>query len=129
MSILEQVKADYERFPDNPTYTLYSEDVYFQDPVTQFRGIKRYQQMIQFMTRWFHQMHLELHHIHQDQQTISATWTLSWISPLPWQPRISISGSSELLLNEQNLIYSHRDFWDCSPFNVFKQHLLFKQAD
>ncbi|MEB3249218.1 MAG: DUF2358 domain-containing protein [Merismopediaceae bacterium] len=125
MSILEQVKADYERFPQNPTYSLYSEEVYFQDPVTQFRGIQRYQQMIQFMTRWFQEMRLELHSIQQDQRQIKATWTLFWTSPLPWRPAIQISGRSELELNDQDLIISHRDFWDCSPWEVFQQHFSF----
>ncbi|MGL5032687.1 MAG: DUF2358 domain-containing protein [Microcystaceae cyanobacterium] len=122
MDILEQIKTDYERFPADPSYHLYTENVYFKDPLTQFKGLKRYQQMVEFMGRWFQEIRLDLHHLSQEEQTIFSTWTLYWTSPLPWQPRIVISGRSELLLNENNLIYSHQDYWDCSPWDVIKQH-------
>ena len=90
--------------------------------MTEFRGIKRYQSMIGFMTHWFQNIHMELHHIEQIGDRIETLWTLSWTTPLPWQPRIAISGRSELMLNEQNLIVSHIDYWDCSRWDVLQQH-------
>ena len=129
MNIIQILKEDYQRFPRDQTYEIYAKDVYFKDPMTEFRGIKRYQSMIGFMTHWFQNIQMELHHIEQisdrtepPRDRIETRWTLSWTTPLPWQPRIAISGRSELMLNEQNLIISHIDYWDCSRWDVLRQH-------
>ena len=122
MDLLETLRADYERFPASPTYSLYAEAVYFKDPMTSFRGVKRYKEMIDFMTRWFEEMRLELHHLEQQSDRIDSRWTLYWTTPLPWRPRITIAGRSELLLNTEGLIVSHVDFWDCSRWAVLRQH-------
>ncbi len=122
MTIIDILKADYERFPANQTYDIYASDVYFKDPLNQFRGIKKYREMIQFMSRWFQDIKMELRSITQEDRTIYTSWCLHWTTPLPWQPRISIPGRSELTLNENNLIISHVDYWDCSRLDVVKQH-------
>ena len=129
MNIIEILQEDYQRFPRDQTYDIYAKDVYFKDPMTEFRGIKRYQSMIGFMSHWFQNIQMELHDIKQMgdlpeplRDRIETRWTLSWTTPLPWQPRITISGRSELMLNEQNLIISHIDYWDCSRWDVLRQH-------
>lgn len=122
MDIIEILKADYQRFPENQTYSIYAEDVYFQDPLNKFRGVKRYQQMIQFIQTWFIHPRMDLHDIQRVGDTIKTEWTLSWNTPVPWKPRIAISGWSELGLNSDNLIISHIDYWHCSRLDVIKQH-------
>ena len=42
MSIVEILKQDYQRFPTSQTYSIYADDVYFQDSLTKFRGIDHY---------------------------------------------------------------------------------------
>ncbi len=128
MDIIEIVKADYQRFPENQTYTIYAEEVYFRDPLTEFRGIKRYRAMIQTLKTWLKEIHLDLKEIRQQDNIIYSQWTLFWTTPVPWQPRISIPGHSELTLNEENLIISHIDYWDCSRRNVIQQHFLPKSV-
>ncbi|MBR8829867.1 MAG: hypothetical protein N5P05_000593 [Chroococcopsis gigantea SAG 12.99] len=122
MTIIDILKSDYGRFPQNQTYDIYAPDVYFKDPLNEFRGIKRYQQMIGFMTHWFREINMELFSITQEDEIIHTRWCLHWTTPLPWQPRVSIPGRSELRLNGDNLIVSHVDYWDCSPWDVIKQH-------
>ncbi|CEJ47568.1 DUF2358 domain-containing protein [Umezakia ovalisporum] len=122
MDIIQILTQDYHRFPANQTYSIYDENVYFQDPLTKFRGVKRYEQMIKFIQTWFINPHMDLHDIQRSQDTIKTEWTLSWNTPLPWKPRISISGWSELSLNSDNFIISHIDYWYCSPLEVIKQH-------
>lgn len=122
MTILDAIKQDYQQFPYHQTYSLYAADVVFKDPMTQFQGLQRYQQMIGWMARWFLDIHLVLHEIHQTNDRIETRWTLSWTSPLPWKPRITISGRSELCLNADNLIVSHTDYWDCTRLAVLRQH-------
>ena len=126
MNLLEIIQQDYQNFPHDQTYEIYAENVYFQDPLTQFRGLLRYQKMIGFMATWFRDIQLDLHNIFRQEDTIHTQWTLSWTTPLPWQPRISISGRSQLKVNPDNLIVSHIDYWHCSRLDVLKQHLLFR---
>ncbi len=124
MTLLENIKNDYQNFPNNQTYSIYADNVYFKDPMTEFTGIKRYQEMIQFMSTWFKNIDLELHNIYQSDNIIHTQWTLHWTTPLPWKPPISIPGRSEMTFNEQNLIISHIDYWNCSRWDVLKQHFV-----
>lgn len=126
MDIISILKEDYQRFPVNQTYSIYAEDIYFQDPLNKFHGVERYKKMINFMHTWFVNIKMDLHDIQQLEDKIKTEWTLSWNTPLPWRPRISISGWSELGLNDEGLIASHIDYWYCSPLDVIKQHLFLK---
>jgi hypothetical protein len=121
MQILDQLREDYRNFPLDQTFSLYAEDVYFKDPLTSFRGLKRYQSLIQFMKTWFKEIHLELQDLQQTGDRIESRWILSWTAPVPWQPKMQISGRSELHLNPEGFIASHFDYWDCSGWDVFMQ--------
>ena len=127
MDLIEIIKSDYQKFPEAQTYRVYAEDVYFKDPVYEFRGLKRYQQMIGFITTWFSSLKLDLHEISQTDDKITTRWTMSWNAPLPWQPRISVDGWSELSINPDHMITSHIDFWHCTKLDVVKQHFRFNQ--
>jgi len=122
MNVVEILKEDYQRFPENQTYSIYAEDVYFKDPMNEFNGVERYKLMINFIETWFVQIKMDLHDIRMEGDTIKTEWTLNWNTPLPWRPRISIPGWSELGVNSDNLIVSHVDYWKCSRLDVVKQH-------
>lgn len=130
MNILQILQDDYQRFPDNQTYSIYAEDVYFRDPVFQFRGRDRYKLMIGFIKTFFINVKMDLHNIEQIGDTIRTDWTLSWNTPLPWKPHIAIDGWSELKINEhaasleasESAIVAHVDYWKCSKLEVVKQH-------
>lgn len=122
MNVLEILKEDYQRFPENQTYSIYTEDVYFKDPMNEFNGVERYKLMIKFIQTWFVQTKMDLHDIRREGDTIKTEWTLNWNTPLPWRPRISIPGWSELGINSDGLIVSHVDYWKCSRLDVVKQH-------
>jgi len=123
MDILEILKRDYEQFPENQTYTIYAEDVYFKDPLNEFIGVDRYIQNINTIARWFEEIELEVRDLKRVEDTIKSEWTLYMNSPLPWKPRLAIPGRSELKLNAENLIISHIDYWNISPMEVLKQNL------
>jgi hypothetical protein len=127
-SILDVLRSDYQHFPNDQTFSIYAPDVYFKDPLTEFRGLDRYKQMIGFIEQWFREARLELHAAQQAGHDIRTDWTLSWTTPLPWQPRIAISGWTEIKLNSDELICSHIDYWHCSPWNVLTQHFPFRSA-
>jgi hypothetical protein len=124
MNIIQILQDDYQRFPANQTYSIYTPDVYFQDPLNKFRGVDKFQRAIAFIEKWFIAVKLDIHEIHQSENLITTRWTLHWTAPLPWQPRIAIPGWSELELNPQGLISSHIDYWECSRFDVLKQLFL-----
>jgi len=119
--ILEILKQDYQHFPVDQTYSIYANNVFFKDPLNEFRGLDRYKQMLGFIQTWFINPQLDLHDISQSGNTIKTRWTLSWTTPLPWKPRISIPGWSELRLNADGLISSHIDYWDIPRLDVLKQ--------
>ncbi len=136
-AIISTLKADYDRFPKEQTYDIYADDVYFKDPTSEFRGLDRYRKTIAFIDRWFKNPVLELHDIQvlgdaespgdrppSSTTTLRTDWTLTWTTPLPWQPRISISGWSELIINKRYLVISHIDYWNCTVLDVIGQHLL-----
>ena len=124
LEVIEQVKADYARFPDAQSYELYAEDVYFKDPMNEFRGVARYRRMIGFIKQWFQEIDLQLHGVElPDTNMIITRWTLHFTAPTPWKPAISIPGWSELRLDSQGLICSHIDYWDCSKWDVAMQLL------
>lgn len=124
MDIIQILKEDYQRFPIDQTYRIYSSDVFFKDPLNQFRGVERYKLMIGFIKTWFGEPQMDLHEITRSEDTIKTRWTLSWTTPLPWRPRIAIPGWSELKLNPEEQIVAHLDYWDCSVLDVLKQHFV-----
>lgn len=124
MDLLEQIRQDYQRFPQQQSYHLYADDVYFKDPLNEFRGVQRYQAMIGFIARWFQDIDLQLHDIdYIAPNQIGTRWTLNWIAPLPWRPAMSIPGRSTLTINPEGKVTAHIDEWDCSRFAVLKQIL------
>ena len=122
--LLEQLKEDYSRFPENQTYSLYAEDVRFKDPMNEFLGVEKYKKMIGFIARFFQDIEMELHSIEQVSPALITTgWTLNMTAPVPWHPRLSIPGRSELGINEEGQIDCHVDYWNCSRWAVLKQAL------
>ena len=120
--LIEILKSDYARFPDNQTFEIYAEDVYFKDPLNEFRGVKKYREMIGFLDKFFSNIEMEVHSVAQEDAKIKTEWTLNMTPPLPWKPRLSIPGWSELEVSEENLIASHVDYWHISPWNVLRQN-------
>ena len=51
MNLVKIIEEDYKRFPENQTYSIYAEDVRFKDPVYDFQGLKKYQEMIAFFEK------------------------------------------------------------------------------
>jgi hypothetical protein len=121
MDIIQILKQDYQRFPENQTYSIYTEEVYFKDPMNEFRGRDRYEQTIEFISKWFKDVQMDLHDIRRRDNTIETRWTLHWTAPVPWEPRISIPGTSALKLNGESQVISHIDYWDISRLDVLKQ--------
>jgi hypothetical protein len=102
MDIITILRQDYAKFPIDQNYQIYAEDVYFQDPLTRFHGLDRYRKMVGFIETWFKDPQLESSEIDR------------------------VDRRSEMLLNDQELIISHIDYWDCKPtFRTSIQNILY----
>ena len=120
--LVEILRQDYQKFPEDQTYEIYAQDVYFKDPLNEFNGVKKYRAMIGFLGTFFGDVKMDVRDVSKQGEVIKTEWTLNMTSPLPWKPRLSIPGWSELTINEQNLISSHVDYWNISPWSVLRQN-------
>lgn len=121
-AVCDRIRQDYACFPADQSYDLYAEAVFFKDPLNEFRGIDRYREMVGFIARWFKEPHLALHALDiQSDHSFQTRWTLSWITPLPWNPPMAISGWTEYRLNAEGKIISHIDYWDTPRLAVVGQ--------
>jgi hypothetical protein len=120
--VCDRIRQDYATFPANQSYDLYADEVYFQDPLNRFIGIERYRHMIQFIARWFQSPQLVLHDLEiHSSKTFQTRWTLSWVAPLPWKPRLTVPGWTEYTLDDAGKITSHVDSWDMLPIFLLGQ--------
>ncbi|MGV2828637.1 DUF2358 domain-containing protein [Myxosarcina sp. GI1(2024)] len=113
-------------FVSDLSYDIYTQDIYFQDPVNTFKGKLNYR--IIFWTLRFHgrlfftSLYFDLHDIKQTaSDTILANWTVRGTLRVPWQAQILFNGYSNYKLNVEGLIYEHLDTWDRQPSAILKQ--------
>ena len=82
--LVEIIREDYQRFPENQTFEIYAEDVYFKDPLNEFNGIKKYRAMIGFLGTFFGDVKMDVHDVGviKDGEVIKTEWTLNMTSLL-----------------------------------------------
>ncbi|QYX31191.1 DUF2358 domain-containing protein [Sphaerospermopsis torques-reginae] len=125
--IIEVLKQDLPTlFEQDISYDIYSEDIWFRDPVNKFKGKFNYR--IIFWTLRFHgqlfftELAFDLHDVSQtDEGTILATWTVRGVLRVPWKARLFFNGYSTYKLNDQGLIFEHIDTWDRGPGEILQQ--------
>jgi hypothetical protein len=126
-SILSTLRADLPTlFERDISYDIYTRDIFFKDPVNQFKGKFNYR--IIFWTLRFHgrlffsDLHFDVHDVRvADELTIRADWTVRGTLRLPWQPRLFFNGYSLYSVNAAGKIYDHRDTWDRPPGAILQQ--------
>lgn len=108
-------------FERDISYDIYTQDIYFRDPVNVFKGKLNYR--IIFWTLRFHgRLFFDLHEIHPiDSTTIRADWTVRGTLRVPWKAKIFFNGYSTYELNAEALIHQHIDTWDRSPGEILQQ--------
>ncbi|RCJ28482.1 hypothetical protein A6770_23760 [Nostoc minutum NIES-26] len=113
-------------FEKDISYNIYTQDIYFQDPVNKFKWKFNYR--IIFWTLRFHarlffsQIYFDVHEVYQSaEDTILAKWTVRGVLRVPWQAKVFFNGYSTYKLNQNNLIYEHIDTWDRKPSEILQQ--------
>lgn len=113
-------------FERDISYEIYSQDIYFRDPVNVFKGKLNYR--IIFWTLRFHgklfftELFFDLHDVYAvDLTTIRAEWTVRGTLRVPWKAKLYFDGYSTYHLNSAALIDQHVDTWDRSPGEILQQ--------
>ncbi len=126
---IEILKAELPTlFEKDLSYSIYTNDILFKDPVNQFKWKFNYR--IIFWTLRFHgglfftELFFDLHEVKQiSAQEIRADWTVRGKLRLPWQTQLFFNGYSIYSINDEGLIYQHIDTWDREPLAILKQFL------
>ncbi|MFH7025366.1 MAG: DUF2358 domain-containing protein [Heteroscytonema crispum UTEX LB 1556] len=127
--VIQTLKEDLPTlFEKDISYNIYTQDIYFQDPVNKFKGKINYH--IIFWTLRFHaqlfftKIFFDLHEVYQlDEDKIIAKWTVRGILRVPWKAKIFFNGYSIYKLNKDCLIYEHIDTWDRKPSEILRQFI------
>jgi hypothetical protein len=125
--VIETLKQDLPTlFERDISYDIYTKDIYFRDPVNQFKGKLNYR--IIFWTLRFHarlffpKIFFDLHEVYQTaEDTILAKWTVRGVLRVPWKAKLFFNGYSTYKLTPEGLIYEHIDTWDRKPTEILQQ--------
>ena len=125
--VINTLKEDLPTlFEKDISYQIYTQDIYFKDPVNTFKYKFNYR--IIFWTLRFHarlfftQIYFDVHEVYQsDEDTILAKWTVRGVLRVPWKAGLLFNGYSTYKLNQYNLIYEHIDTWDRKPGEILRQ--------
>ncbi len=112
-------------FQKDISYDIYTQDIYFQDPVNKFKYKFNYR--IIFWTLRFHarlfftQSYFDVHEVYQSaEDTIIAKWTVRGVLRVPWKAGVFFNGYSTYKLKRNGLIYEHIDTCNRKPRKDFK---------
>ncbi|MEH1829302.1 MAG: DUF2358 domain-containing protein [Nostoc sp.] len=125
--VIKTLKDDLPTlFEKDILYQIYTDDIYFKDPVNTFKYKFNYR--IIFWTLRFHarlfftQIYFDVHEVSQSaEDTILAKWTVRGVLRVPWKAGLIFNGYSTYKLNQYNLIYEHIDTWDRKPGEILRQ--------
>lgn len=127
--VIKTLKNDLPTlFQKDISYDIYTQDIYFQDPVNRFKWKFNYR--IIFWTLRFHarlfftEIFFDVHDLKQiEQDIIKVYWTVRGTLRLPWKPHLFFNGDSTYKLTKAGLIYNHLDCWDRKPSEILQQFL------
>nr|WP_230966094.1 DUF2358 domain-containing protein [Nostoc sp. NZL] len=125
--VIKTLKEDLPTlFEKDISYDIYTQDIYFKDPVNTFKYKFNYR--IIFWTLRFHarlfftNIYFDVHEVSQSaEDTILAKWTVRGVLRVPWKAGLLFNGYSTYKLNQDNLIYEHIDTWDRKPGEILRQ--------
>ncbi|MEH2263061.1 MAG: DUF2358 domain-containing protein [Nostoc sp.] len=125
--VIKTLKEDLPTlFEKDISYHIYTDDIYFKDPVNTFKYKFNYR--IIFWTLRFHarlfftQIYFDVHEVSEStEDTILAKWTVRGVLRVPWKAGLLFNGYSTYKLNQDNFIYEHIDTWYRKPSEILKQ--------
>lgn len=117
MSRVELIKNCFNEYTGKNTEVLerlYDEQIHFQDPLTDVRGMKN---LIKYYTHAYSrvkEIKFDFHTLHEAGDTITGEWIMTLaVSGLNGGQPFSVNGASVLTFNpESGKIIRHRDYLD-----------------
>ena len=91
-------------------YPYYHPDVVFQDSIQRIEGITEFMGLCERLTQRCQSLHMEIHSIAQDANTILMDWTMTMA--FTKYPPTPLYGSTRLTLHEDGRIIAQRDYFD-----------------
>ena len=127
--VISTLKEDLPTlFERDICYEIYTQDIYFQDPINKYTG--KFQYRIIYWSLRFHakafftKINFDLHDVHQStEDTIVAKWTVRGNLRFPWKAEILFDGYSNYKLTPEGLIFEHIDTWESKPREILRQFL------
>ena len=125
--VIQTLRADLPTlFERDISYDIYTTDIWFRDPVNEFKGKFNYR--IIFWTLRFHarlffrEIYFDVRDISQTaSDTIIVNWTVRGRLRVPPKGFVFFNGYSNYTLNKRGLIYNHVDTWDRRPTEILQQ--------
>ncbi|MHC5724180.1 MAG: DUF2358 domain-containing protein, partial [Nostoc sp.] len=104
--VIKTLKQDLPTlFQKDISYQIYTQDIYFKDPVNTFKYKFNYR--IIFWTLRFHarlfftKIYFDVHEVYQSaEDTILAKWTVRGVLRVPWKAGLLFNGYSTYKLNQ-----------------------------
>lgn len=106
--------------------TIYRNDCLFvgPDPDMPVHGLRKY---LSAASKLFHHkqsfadlLDLQILHQNENERIIIAYWRIGGVIMLPWKPRIKpYTGKTEYHIDNDGLIYLHKESWDISVLQAF----------
>jgi len=103
----------------DPDWSIYTDDVLFEDPLNRFRGASKYRANIGFLkdSFAFRDSAIFLHDTVAEEAAVVTRWTLAMTAAfLPWAPRVVFTGESiygvDVAPGGGGGVNRHVDTWD-----------------
>ena len=102
---------------------IYRDDCLFDgpDPDMPVEGLRKYlSSASQLFDVSNSEAELRTLHIGEEPNTIVATWRMAGVLRLPWRPSLpTMTGTTTYYLDDDGLIYLHKETWDMSVLEAF----------
>lgn len=126
-TVLENYKTLFENLtPDTLKHefsNIFDPQVYFKDPFNEVRGLSDLQRVFSHMFSQLHEPEFRIHHTAGADKTGYLEWRF-YFKLKPQGEMQQINGMSKILINEQDKVMVHMDYWDSGEYVYQKVPIL-----
>lgn len=126
-TVLERYQTLFENLtPDSLKHefaNVFDPQVYFKDPFNEVRGLADLQQIFSHMFGSLHEPEFRIHHMAGADKTGYLEWRF-YFKLKPNGETQQINGMSKILINDQDKVIVHMDYWDTGEYVYQKVPIL-----
>lgn len=94
---------------------VFDPKVYFKDPFNEVRGLSDLRQIFSHMFNSLHEPEFRIHHMAGADKTGYLEWRF-YFKLKPQGEMQQINGMSKILINDQDKVIVHMDYWDAGEY-------------